>query len=109
MLLAAIIVAAAGRSAGAVALDVVATLITFVALVRIVITPRDRWAHGRLSKTAWILATLWLIPYVGSLVLPLGGLAAIWKTRRLSRKGAPDPLDVPLAEGSPLLVDKERQ
>lgn len=99
---ASLVLASAGNSSmEAVVFNLVSAALTFVALVRIVGTPRERWAHGHLSKTAWIIASIWFSPYLGAIVVPIGALAAIWKTDSLSRAGKPENLSVPFAEGTP--------
>ena len=101
MLTATVLVGDVNQSAAALFFDLLATVIMFVALIRIIATPRQKWAHGLLSKTAWIVATIWFAPYVGWLVLPVGALAAIWKTHALQHSSGVDSLEVPFAEGEP--------
>ena len=96
-----VLASADNSSIAAVIVDLVATAVIFVALIRIVATPRERWAHGRLSKTAWIIASIWFTPYLGAIVVPIGALVAIWKTDSLSRATKPENFDVPFAEGKP--------
>ena len=40
-------------------------------------------------------------PCVGAIVVPIGALAAMWKTDSLSRAAKPENLSVPFAEGTP--------
>jgi hypothetical protein len=82
-------------------LDVVALAVIFVAVVRIVATPAPRWGHGRLSKTAWVIATLWWTPSDHGFVIPVAAIVAIWHTRRLNRSETIEPPDLPFAEGTP--------
>jgi hypothetical protein len=102
-----VIAASGAQSAVALFFDLIATVVIFVALVRILATPNQRWAHGWLSKLAWIIATVWFTPYLGLLVLPVGALAAIWKTHDLRSKPGPDPLQVPFAEGNPVTEEDD--
>jgi hypothetical protein len=101
VLTATVLAANANQSAAALFIDLIATVIMFVALIRIIATPRQKWAHGLLSKTAWIVATIWFTPYLGWLVLPVGALVAIWKTHDLQHGPGDDSLEVPFAEGEP--------
>lgn len=73
----------------------------FVALVRIVSTPAGLWAHGRLSKVASVISTIWSIPSAGEVAFPLAAAAAIWHTGRPAKQGspAPRPEPLPFAEG----------
>ena len=99
---ASLVLASTGNSSvGAVILDLVSTAVIFIALIRIIATPREHWAHGHLSKAAWIIAAVWFTPYVGAIVVPVGALAAIWKTDSLSRAAKPENLSVPFAHGTP--------
>lgn len=95
-----ILAATTGQWAGALLVAIIGIVVVFAALVRIAVTPRDRWPHGRLSKTAWIIATLWFTLHSGPMILPLGAIAALWKTHRLTQQRKPDPLSVPYAEGT---------
>jgi hypothetical protein len=82
--------------------DIAALFVVFVAIVRIVMTPTALWAHGKASKAAWVIATVWFVPVVHGAGLPFAAAVAIWYTRRLTRQqklGEPPPL--PVAEGTP--------
>lgn len=95
-------VATVDQLLGLLLLNAIAGIVIFVALVRIVSTPAGLWAHGRLSKAAWIIATIWFIPTAGGLAFPVAAAAAIWHTGRLARQGlpAPRPEPLPFAEGA---------
>lgn len=79
--------------------DVLASAAMFVAVVRVVCTPTDRWPHGRLSKISWVVAVIWFAPVLHSAVWPVGAAAAIWHTRRLQRSVPTSPDPVPFARG----------
>jgi hypothetical protein len=85
---------------GVLVLDAVAWLVIFVALVRIVVTPASLWAHGRLSKTAWIVGTLWFTWNNHGVIWPIGAIAALWQTWHLARRRTPDPTGLPYADGT---------
>lgn len=87
---------------GLLLLDAIAGIVVFVALVRIVSTPAGLWAHGRLSKVAWIIATIWFIPTAGGVAFPVAAAAAIWHTGRLAKQGSPAsrPEPLPFADGT---------
>ena len=88
---------------------VISLAVVFVAIVRIVTTDAELWTHGRLSKTAWIVACLWLIIGNRSGALPVGAIAAIWHTWKLNRSRPGDSLDVPFAEGTPETPNTEER
>lgn len=83
--------------------DIAALALIVVALSRIVATPAARWAHGRISIVAWIVAVLWCTVVVHGVILPLAAVAAIWHTGRINRPVdlAPRVPDLPYAEGQP--------
>lgn len=86
---------------GLLVLNAIAGIVVFVAVVRIVSTPAGLWAHGRLSKAAWIIATIWFIPTAGGMAFPVAAAIAICHTGRLTKQGSPprpDPL--PFADGT---------
>lgn len=89
-----------------VVVDIAALAAVLVAVVRIVTTDTGRWAHGRYSQAAWTLLVVWLIWNTRLGVLPIGAIAAIWKTHRLhhpaQRRQAAGNLDVPYADGIPV-------
>jgi hypothetical protein len=80
-----------------------------IAVIRAVRIPADRWAHGRCSKTAAVLAALFVGFHSGLVFVPLGA-AAVWvHTTKLARQPdpRPDPAPVPLADGEAEPVSKE--
>lgn len=84
------------------ALDVVGAAVIFVAVVRVVTTPAERWPHGRLSKTAWVVAAVYFAPVISGVMWPLAAALAIWRTRQITRTArAATPADLPFATGSP--------
>ncbi len=95
-------VATVDRLLGLLVLNAIAGIVVFVAVVRIVSTPAGLWAHGRLSKAAWIIATIWFIPTAGGLAFPVAAAIAIWHTGRLTKQGspAPRPDPLPFADGT---------
>ncbi len=101
MITATVLTAASGtESAASAFFDLIATAVIFVALIRILGTPSHLWSHGRLSKAAWVIASVWFTPYLGWLVLPVGAAAAIWKTHTIHAAEQPEPIDIPFAEGT---------
>lgn len=89
-------VATAGPILGPLLLDTVAGIIVFIALIRIATTPAGLWAHGRLSKLAWIIATIWFVPTGHGVPFPVAAAAAIWHTGRLTKRANPQPRPDPL-------------
>jgi len=75
-------------------------LIALVAVIRVLRQPADNWKHGNWSKVAWVAATLYLAPIVGGYPVPMGAIAAIWRTSRHSTT-SDGPGQHPRAEGSP--------
>jgi hypothetical protein len=93
-------------------IDLLAFAAVFVAIVRIIRTDTDRWAHGTWSKVGWIALTFWLAWSTRFGVLPFGALAAIWQTHRLHRQPRrwnSDGLDVPFAGGIPVPFERRAQ
>lgn len=82
-------------------IDIAALFVVFVAIVRIVMTPTALWAHGKASKAAWVIATVWFVPVVHGTGLPVAAAVAIWYTRRLSRHQPKAESSLPVAEGTP--------
>ena len=76
-------------------------VIDIIAAIRAVRIPADQWNHGRWSKTAAVLAALFVGFHIGLVFLPLGA-AAVWaQTTKLARKPDPRPVPspLPLADG----------
>jgi hypothetical protein len=85
-----------------VLIDLLAFAAVLVAVVRIVGTDTDRWAHGTWSKAGWIAVTFWAAWSTRHGVVPFGAVAAIWQTHRLHRQprqSNQDGADVPFADG----------
>jgi hypothetical protein len=95
--------ASTSQMAGVLLFDVLAAIAMFVAVVRIVMTPAHLWPHGRLSKTAWIVASLWFAPQFSGVSRPVAAIFAICHTRTLCRRAEASPTvpGLPYAEGSP--------
>ena len=90
-------------------IDLLAFAAVFVAIVRIIRTDSERWAHGTWSKVGWITVTFWLAWSTPIGVLPFGAVAAIWQTHRLHRQPRrwnQDSLDVPFAGGIPVPFER---
>ncbi len=90
-------------------IDLLAFVAVVVAIVRILRTDTDRWAHGAWSALAWIVVTLWVAWSTRFGVLPFGALAAIWRTHHLHRQPQAwnhDGLDVPFANGIPVPFER---
>ena len=82
--------------------DLFAFAAVIVAVVRIIRTGADRWAHGGWSKAGWLFLALWWSWSTRFGVVPVGAMLAIWQTRRLHRQPRPwkdDGLGVPFVEG----------
>lgn len=81
--------------------DIAAVAVIVIALSRIVATPAERWAHGRISIVAWIVAVLWINIVSHDVIVPVAGLLAIWYTHRINKPLdiAPKVPDLPYAEG----------
>lgn len=94
---------------GILLLDSISLVVVFVAIVRVVTIPAERWAHGRMSKTAWVTAAVWFIVSAHSVALPLGAIAAIWQTRMLNRTNRPEETGVPFAAGTAEAADVEER
>lgn len=93
-------------------IDLLAFAAVFVAIVRVIRTDTDRWAHGTWSKVGWIALTFWLAWSTRFGILPFGALAAIWQTHRLHRppkRWNQDGLDVPFAQGIPVPFERPTQ
>ncbi|HUJ64356.1 MAG TPA: hypothetical protein VLX59_02395 [Acidimicrobiales bacterium] len=71
MLTATVLAANANQSAAALVIDLIVTVIMFVAPDPNHRHPAPAVGHGLLSNTAWIVATIWFTPYVGWLLLPV--------------------------------------
>lgn len=98
---AAVVAVAGGDPASRAFWDVVAGAVELVAIIRVVRLPAPVWLYGRWSKAAAIVVCGWLTFSLGTLVVPLGAAAVIWHTRTLVRRAgpAPEPADLPMAEG----------
>ena len=95
-------VGTAGQTTGIVMIDLVASVAFFAAIVRVVNLPKERWPHGRMSKTAWVVAILWFTWMIGHLLIPLGAIAALWRESSLRRQSQAQSNAIPTAAGSPL-------
>jgi hypothetical protein len=89
-------------TSAALTIDLIAMVLIFVAVVRIVTTDRERFAHGRLSKTTWVIAALCLVLNTRHGDYPFGALFAIWHVRSITRRPKSDRPDVPFADGEPV-------
>lgn len=90
-------------------IDLLAFAAVVVAIVRVIRTDTERWAHGTWSKVGWIAAIFWLAWTTRFGVLPFGAWAAIWQTHRLHRlprRRNGDSLDVPFADGIPVPFER---
>lgn len=77
---------------------VVAGLVSLVAVIRVLRQPAEAWRRRNWSKLAWVLAILYLAPIVGGWPVPVGAIAAIWRTR--NRRSA-TTLGIHQVEGNP--------
>jgi hypothetical protein len=57
----------------------------------------ERFRFGRWSKAGWLVATFGITWHLGVLDLPVGALLAF--SRTWTQRAAPDPGQVPFAEG----------
>ena len=96
---------------GTLLLNAIGGVIVFVALVRIAITPASLWAHGKWSKVAWAIASVWFIPTEGRLALPLAAVAAIIHTHNLTKSALDRSSEqgIPFAAGEPERSDGAAQ
>lgn len=86
---------------GVAAIDATAAVVVFVALIRIVATPAERWPSRRLSKIAWALAAIYFTPAAHAVIFPVGAAVAIWHTHKLNKPAGPVSSDLPYATGRP--------
>jgi hypothetical protein len=89
--------------------DLLALAAVVVAIKRVAATDTSRWAHGGWSKAWWIVLALWMAWSTRFGVLPIGALAAIWRTHGLHRQPQrwnQDGLDVSFAEGIPVPFER---
>jgi len=89
---------------GLLAWDFLAGSVIFCATWRLIRTPRECFSYGLLSKTGWLVASLWFTWHLGLVALPVGACATLWHLHKLARRGAAAE-DIPFAEGVP--VDRE--
>lgn len=73
--------------------------IGLVAVIRVLRQPANEWRHRNWSKLAWVAAILYVAPLLGGYPIPIGAMAAIWRTRR--RVSPETPSQIPRAQGSP--------
>jgi hypothetical protein len=74
-------------------------VVGLVAVIRVLRQPADRWRHRSWSKVAWVLAILYIAPPLAGYPIPVGAIAAIWRTGG-SNNSSTQP-GLPRAEGSP--------
>jgi hypothetical protein len=91
---------AATSTVGYLGWVMMASLVELVAVIRVIQRPAENWAHRNWSKLAWVLSVLYLAPTLGGYPIPVGAIAAIWRTRRRPT-GPPAPGQPPMAQGSP--------
>ena len=94
----------------ALIVDVLALIVMLVAVARLAASDVDRFAHGRLSKTIWIITALCFVwnTHLGD--LPIGAALALWRLSTTPSRATPtQPLDVPFAEGMPGPFEAEEQ
>ena len=96
------VLGSAGQMTGVIVIDLIATVAVFAAIVRVVNLPKERWPHGRMSKTAWVVAIVWFTWMVGHVLVPLGAIAALWRENSLRRQEPAQPDGIPTAAGSPV-------
>lgn len=91
-------------------IDLASLAVVFVASVRVVTIPAERWSHGRMSKAAWVTAALWWLPVVHGVLLPIGTALALGQARRVHHRPTRlEPPPVPYAQGDPAAdSDQER-
>ena len=59
-----------------------------VAVIRIIRRPDEDWPHKNWSRIAWVLTVLYLAVPIGGYPIPIGAIAAVWRTRRRASKPA---------------------
>ena len=77
----------------------VSGLVAFVAIVRVIRRPAEQWKHANWSKLGWVLAAFYIAPIVGGYPIPVGAIAAIWRTTRY--QPSPNTTGLPPVEGTP--------
>lgn len=82
-----------------VALDLSAMMIMAIAAIGVLRTPSASFTAQWLGKGTWALACVLFNLPIGSLVVPLGALLAIWRVRQLRRRSPGQPGAVPFASG----------
>jgi hypothetical protein len=71
-------------------------IVVLVAAIRVLRRPAAEWPHGMWSKIAWIVAILYIVVPLSGYPIPLGAVAAIWRTRR---PPTARPAELPYADG----------
>jgi hypothetical protein len=92
-------IVAATTAAGHLTWTLLSGLLSLVAVIRVLRQPAENWSHRNWSKLAWVLAIGYLAPPLGGYPMPIGAIAAIWRTRRQPNP-PPAPGQPPMAEGS---------
>jgi hypothetical protein len=90
--------ASPGPAAFFLAWILVSGLVALVAVIRVMRRPAPDWPHGLWSKIGWVLVVLYLAVPVAGYPIPVGAVAAIWRTRRPE---TPRPAELPYAHGGP--------
>jgi hypothetical protein len=78
-------------------------LVAAIAAWRVLNAPTDGWAHGQLSRIAWVATCLTFAWHLGPLLIPVGAIAAHIHVRSIIKNAIPQgPPDPPFAEGTPV-------
>lgn len=73
--------------------------VALVAIIRVLRQPASTWKRRNWSKLLWVIAILYVALPIAGYPIPLGAIAAIWRTGR-RRDSATCPTPLPLEEGS---------
>jgi hypothetical protein len=89
--------ASPGPAAFFLAWIITSGLVALVAVIRVMRRPAADWLHGLWSKIGWVLLVLYLAVPVAGYPIPVGAVAAIWRTRPPQ---PPRPAELPYADGT---------
>jgi hypothetical protein len=99
----------ANNALGLLLIDGVAGLLMLYGAWRVARSPREWYSYGLVSKTGWIIASLWVSWHCGAALLPVGAIAALWHLHKLSRRQEAGQVgSIPFATGAPVEREGER-
>lgn len=96
----------AGELMGLIVWNALAGIITLLAILRLLRSPREWFSYGVVSKLAWVL-TAWSVSWhFNGALFPVGAVACLCNLRALRRREeSVQALGVPYASGSPFDQD----